>query len=90
MLDWRAEILLTEEKQTGSYRVIFIGRLILIGALAIGMIASGTAVAYGSPPIGMLFNPIGRENSSGSENALSSASLVGSSRAGRNECGPDQ
>ena len=76
MLDWHAEILLTEEKKTGSYPMISMGRLILVGALAIGMIASGTAVAFGSPPIGALFNPIGREISSYSENALLSASQI--------------
>ena len=76
MLDWRAEIILTEEKNTGWYPVISMGRLILIGALAIGLIASGTAVAYGAPPIRMLFNPIGREISSSTENALLSASQI--------------
>ncbi len=76
MLDWRAEFLLTEEKKTGLYPVISMGRLTLIGALAIGMIASGTAVAFGSPPIGPLSNPIGREISSGSRHALSPGSQI--------------
>ena len=76
MLDWRAELLLTEKKKPGSYPVISMGRLILIGALAIGMIASGTAVAYGSPPIGLQSNPIWREISSSSRVATSPGSQI--------------
>ena len=73
MLDWRAEKIFSEGNQRGSFSEKFLGRLILIGALTIGMIASGTADAYGSPPVGLQ----SREISSGSQSVFPQIVLNG-------------
>jgi WD40 repeat protein len=70
MLDWRAEIIISKGNQRGWFAVKSPSRLILIGALTIEMIASGTAAAYGSPPVGLQSFPIVREFSPGSQSEL--------------------
>jgi WD40 repeat protein len=70
MLDWRAEIIISEGNQRASFSVRLLGRSILIGTLTIGMIASGTADAYGSAPVGPQSIPVVSEISSGSQSKL--------------------
>jgi WD40 repeat protein len=70
MLEWRAEILSSQQNKHGSLFLRTLGRLIWIGALTILIAASGTADAYGSPPVGPQSIPIVREISSGSQSEL--------------------
>ncbi len=47
MLDWRAQILSSDGNQHGSFSVKALSRLILLVVLSFGMVASGTAEAFG-------------------------------------------
>ena len=47
MVDWRAQILSSDGNQHGSFSVKALSRLILLVVLSFGMVASGTAEAFG-------------------------------------------
>jgi WD40 repeat protein len=47
MLDWRAQILSSDGNKHGSFSVKALSRLILLVVLSFGMVASGTAEAFG-------------------------------------------
>jgi len=76
MLDWRAQVIIFKGNLDGSFSVNVLARLILIGALTIGIMASGTTDAYGSSPVGLHSDLIAQELSSSLSNESSQSPQI--------------
>jgi WD40 repeat protein len=63
MLDWRVEILDFQGSRFGSFLAQSLGRLVLLGLLILGMVASQTAEAFGPLPTVQQSASIVHENS---------------------------